>query len=83
MPHAAGLLVRAIAVTAVMGGVLWITGFFRPEEMGILERLRRRTAAGAVETPPPDTTAFGGEIVATDVRGDIVAGRSSSDRVVQ
>jgi O-antigen/teichoic acid export membrane protein len=82
MPPAAGLVARGVAVIAVMSSGLWVTRFFEPEELRLLQRLRRRPAAGG-ETPPPETTEFAGEIVATDIRDDTVAGRSSSDRVVQ
>lgn len=82
LPPAAGLLARAAAVLAVMGAVLWATGFFRADEIRILRRLRRRPA-GDGQAPPPETTEFGGEIVAADVRDDAVERRPGSDHVVQ
>ncbi len=76
MAPLAGVLVRGLTVVAITGGVLWLTGFFQPEEMQLLGRLRSRPAAESAAAPPPDTTEFGGEIVAIDER-------SSSTRVVK
>lgn len=83
MAPLAGLLARGATVVAITAGVLWATGFFKPPELAILRRLRRREAIDTAVAPPPDTTEFGGEIVAADVRDDVVAERPSSGRVVK
>lgn len=41
MPPLAGVLVRGAAVVVTTGGVLALSGFFKPAEMRILTRLRR------------------------------------------
>jgi O-antigen/teichoic acid export membrane protein len=84
MAPLAGVLARGGMVVAVTGGVLWLTGFFEPAELAMLRRLRRRPAADTAVAPPPDTTEFAGEIVAADVRDDVVADeRPSSGRMVK
>jgi O-antigen/teichoic acid export membrane protein len=70
MPPMIGGLLRGIIVIAVMGGLLWITGFFNAEEVRALNALRRRRGAGAPDAQV-DTTELAGEIVAVDVREDI------------
>lgn len=82
MAPLAGVLARGATVVAVVGGVLWATGFFQPAELQILGRLRGRTGDLAA-APPPDTTEFGGEIVATEVRDDAIDQRPSSAGVVK
>jgi hypothetical protein len=50
-----------VTVVAVFAGILWMLGFFKREELGILARLRParlRTAA------PGETTELAGEIIA-------------------
>ena len=64
-----GLFVRGATVVVVMGGLLWLTGFFDAEELQSLNARRRRHRAGSVMAPPSDTTELAGEIVATDVSG--------------
>lgn len=66
MPAIAGGVVRGMIVIAVMTGLLWISGFFNPEEMRALNALRRRRAAPAAATVP-DATEFAGEIVTVDL----------------
>jgi hypothetical protein len=56
-------------VLVVFVGLLWLTGFFRPEEIRTLRRLelRRRPAAAAVPAgAPAEAVELGGEIVAVD-----------------
>ena len=65
--------VRAALVFSVFGGLLWLTGFFRPEEMAVLARLRRRPGSRDTAAPPPQTTELGGEIISTELRADEVA----------
>jgi O-antigen/teichoic acid export membrane protein len=68
---ALGVLIRGTTVVVVMGAGLWLGGFFRPEELRVLEGFRRsRAAAGRPLTPAADTTELAGEIVATDLPDD-------------
>lgn len=75
----AGVLVRGAAVVAVMAAVLGLTGFYRPAEMQVLARLRRRRAAepAVAAVSPPETTEFAGEIIASDVPEDLERQRKS------
>jgi O-antigen/teichoic acid export membrane protein len=69
MSPVAGVLVRGTTVIAVMGAALWVGGFLQPEELRVLERLRRpRVTAEPPLISPPDTTELAGEIVATDLQ---------------
>jgi hypothetical protein len=61
------LLLRGITVIVVFGGLLAVTGFFRPEELRGLRSLRRRSGTAPATTRPPDSTEMAGEIVATDI----------------
>ena len=72
MPALGGVMVRGAVVVAVTGVVLAATRFFKPDELELLKRLRRRPAADPV-TPHAETTEFAGEIIATDVPGDTAA----------
>jgi O-antigen/teichoic acid export membrane protein len=63
MPAATGLVLRGATVVAVMGGLLALTGFFRPAEVRILRRFTRRVAP-APARGPAETTEFAGEIIA-------------------
>jgi O-antigen/teichoic acid export membrane protein len=83
MPPLGGVAARGATVVATMGGALWVTGFFQPAEMAILRRLRRRPQDEAAAALPPDTTEFGGEIVATSVRDEAVDQRSRSGGMVK
>jgi O-antigen/teichoic acid export membrane protein len=67
MPSLAGLLVRGTTVAAVMAALLWMTGFFRADELRGLNDLRRRLSGAAPVTPPPETTEKAGEIVAAEL----------------
>ena len=60
-------------VVIVMTAGLWVGGFFRPEELRVLERFRRaRGAARSPLTQAGETTELAGEIVATDLPDDTV-----------
>jgi O-antigen/teichoic acid export membrane protein len=73
MNPALGVLARGSTVVIVMAAGLWIGGFFRPEELRVLERFRRsRGTARSPLTPPGETTEFAGEIVATDLPDETV-----------
>jgi peptidoglycan biosynthesis protein MviN/MurJ (putative lipid II flippase) len=65
MPPLAGVIVRGVTVVAIMSAGLWIGGFLQPEELAVLERVRRARAPSL--TAPPETTELAGEIVATDL----------------
>jgi O-antigen/teichoic acid export membrane protein len=62
---AAAILLRGGIVVGVYLGLLRVTGFFRPEEMAVLARVRRRTTVAAVQPAAPETTELAGEIVST------------------
>ena len=52
MAPAIGVFVRGATVVAVMAAGLWLGGFFRPEELRVLERFRRpRATPGSPVTP--------------------------------
>ena len=72
-----GLLLRGSTVVVVMSALLAATGFFRPEEMRVLQSLRR--TRGRQPTPPmaaaPDTIEMAGEIVTTDIPDDSGLGK--------
>lgn len=72
MPPLAGVLARGATVVLVTGGVLGLSGFFDAAEIQILRRLRRRSKEDAASAPPPETTEFAGEIIASDVRDDLI-----------
>jgi O-antigen/teichoic acid export membrane protein len=65
MPPLAGLAIRGAAVVAIMGALLWVTGFFNPPELHVLKSLRRRRGTAPVD--PPDATELAGEIVAVSL----------------
>jgi O-antigen/teichoic acid export membrane protein len=61
----AGVLTRGTMVIVVMAALLAVSGFFRPEEIGVLQRLRRKRPAGA--PAPAETIELAGEIVSADI----------------
>jgi O-antigen/teichoic acid export membrane protein len=68
---ALGVLVRGTTVVVVMAAGLWLGGFFRPEELRVLERFRAsRAMSERPLTPAAETTELAGEIVATDLPHD-------------
>ena len=65
-----------------MAGALWLGGFFRPEELRVLENVRRARAVARAPVPSPaDTTEFAGEIVATDLPDEGVMAPPIKERV--
>ena len=68
-PLAVVILVRGTVVLATFTCLLWLTGFFRADEMAVLSRLRRAQGPLPEPGPAPETTELGGEIVAADVAG--------------
>jgi O-antigen/teichoic acid export membrane protein len=69
-----GVLARGTTVVVTMAAGLWLGGFFRPEELRVLDVVRRsRAAPAAPVTPAADTTEFAGEIVATDIPDEGIA----------
>jgi O-antigen/teichoic acid export membrane protein len=82
MPAIWGVLARGTTVVFVMIGGLWLGGFFRPEELRVLDRFRRsRRASTTPVTPPADTTELAGEIVSTDLPDEAIPGPSVGERV--
>lgn len=71
MPPLAGLLARGTAVIVVMGGMLWMAGFFSADELRWLNRLRQRRRRNPV-TRATDVTEMAGEIVSVDVPDDVI-----------
>lgn len=74
LPAAAGLLLRGTTVVVVMGGAMWMGGFFGPAEVRALQALRwkRKTDAAPVTTAS-DTTEFAGEIVSTELPDEAIS----------
>ena len=73
MPALPGLFVRGAAVVVTMAILLWITRFFKPDELRALNAIRNRLRGQPAVTAPPDTTEMMGEIVATDVADEPIA----------
>ena len=61
------LFVRGAVVVLTMAALLWVTRFFRPDEIRALNALRLRLRGEPAVTAPPETTEMMGEIVATEV----------------
>jgi O-antigen/teichoic acid export membrane protein len=61
-----GLLARGTTVVLVMATLLGASGFFRPDELRVLQSLRRRRPTNPVPVPA-DTVELAGELVATDI----------------
>ncbi len=81
MDPALGVLARGTTVVIVMAAGLWIGGFFRPEELRVLERFRlERGTARSPLTPAGETTELAGEIVATDLPDDTVVPPATGGR---
>jgi O-antigen/teichoic acid export membrane protein len=77
-----GVLIRGTTVVVVMAAGLWLGGFFRPEELRVLERFRRsRAASESPLTAPAETTELAGEIVATDLPDDGLVRPATGERV--
>jgi hypothetical protein len=55
-----------------MAILLWMTRFFRPDELRALNAMRRRMRGAPAVTAPPETTEMMGEIVATDAPNERV-----------
>jgi O-antigen/teichoic acid export membrane protein len=66
LPPVAGVFARGTTVVAVMALGLWLGGFFRPEELRVLRRVRRRPADREPVLAPTDTVELAGEIVAAE-----------------
>lgn len=67
MPPIAGVLVRGSTVVVVFGGLLWVSGFLRPEELRRIDALRRRRRMEPSIMPPPESTELAGQIVAAEL----------------
>lgn len=65
LPALAGLIVRGGVVLSVFAALLWLSGFFKRDELQVLARLRSGRAS--VSAPPPETIELAGEIVAADL----------------
>jgi O-antigen/teichoic acid export membrane protein len=76
-----GVVARGSMVVGVMGAVLWIAGFFQPEELRALVALVGRRVAAAPASPPADTTEFAGEIIAADFPDERIAPQSNREQV--
>jgi len=64
LPPLAGIVIRGGVVVAVFTGLLWVSGFFRREELRVLSRLRRVEPSTVASS---EVTELAGEIVATDL----------------
>jgi O-antigen/teichoic acid export membrane protein len=82
MDHLLGVFVRGTTVVVVMSAALWLGGFFRPEELRVLERIRRsRATPDSPVTMTAETTELAGEIVATDLPDEGIAQPTARERV--
>jgi O-antigen/teichoic acid export membrane protein len=61
-----GVLVRGITVVLLYAGALAVSGFLHPEELRAISRLAKRRGP-SVESPAPEVTELGGEIVAAQL----------------
>lgn len=76
-----GVLARGTTVVLVMATGLWLGGFFRAEELRVLDRVRRsRRTANQPVTPPADTTELAGEIVSTDLPDEVISAPAGGER---
>jgi O-antigen/teichoic acid export membrane protein len=66
MQPVAGVLVRGATVVLLYAGGLAVAGFLHPEELRVIARLAKRRGS-SVESPPPEVTERGGEIVAAQL----------------
>jgi O-antigen/teichoic acid export membrane protein len=71
LPPAAGLAARGGVVVIVTASLLWLTGFFNPEELRWLNSLRRRRSGAVPITPPPRATGMAGNIASVDVPDEV------------
>jgi O-antigen/teichoic acid export membrane protein len=72
----AGVLLRGSTVVGVMAALLGVTGFFRPDELSVLQSMRRSIRGGPSPSrvpAAPETIEMAGEIVTTDIpdAGDV------------
>lgn len=65
----AGVVVRGLTVVAIYAVVLLAAGFFEPQELAVLRRLRRG-APRRSEGPAPEVTELGGEIVTAELSAE-------------
>jgi O-antigen/teichoic acid export membrane protein len=61
------IALRGMAVFAVFAGLLWMTGFFKAEELAVLATLRRARASDRAAVPVAETTEMAGEIISTEL----------------
>jgi O-antigen/teichoic acid export membrane protein len=62
---------RVLTVLVVFTGLLWMTGFFKAEELSVLGRLRARPR-GDSRVRAPDTTELAGEIISAELPQETV-----------
>lgn len=79
LPPLASLIVRGMTVVLVMGGVLWMAGFFNAGELRWLNTLRQLRRRKPV-TRATDATEMAGEIVSVDVPDDLIASAGKEPR---
>ena len=73
MGPVAGCLIRGATVVATMAVLLWITRFFKAEELRGLNALRLRLRGERPLSAPPETTEMAGEIVVTELPHEAIA----------
>ena len=71
MPPLAGVVARGATVVVLMGGVLWVGGFFNADELRWLNGLRQLRSRKPV-TRAADVTEMAGEIASVDVPDDLI-----------
>ena len=71
---------RGAIVLGTFAGLLWMTGFFKADEMAVLAQVRRRRPrAEGVAVPPPEATELGGEIISAEIPTDQVSRSTQVD----
>lgn len=75
-----GALSRGATVIVVFVAFLWLTGFFRPEEIARLRQLSRRQPSPPSTLTSAATTELAGEIVSADLADQAVADPRSPRR---
>lgn len=67
LPPALAIVARGSAVIVTMTSLLWVTGFFNPDEIRVLKTLGARRKVGP-PLAPAETTELAGEIVSVEVQ---------------
>ena len=75
-----GVLMRGTTVVVLTGALLWVSGFFKVDELQRLRQLRQPRGTTPVVTTPAETNEMAGEIVSVDVPDQVAAPPAGSPR---